>query len=174
MPVHLMRHAETDWPQVNSRKWQGPLNDFAPLTEAGREQAQRAAEKLTDRGIDLIVSSPMTRALETAGGVSVVLKVPIRIALDLREWLPDETLSWTTSRQVIAAYNDMIRHGGVRPEGHALCWEPLDAVRTRAQGALAALPGELTVLAICHAVVIYALTGQEVTEHCGVVPYQRT
>ena len=173
MPILLMRHAETAWPQVNSRQWQGSLNDLAPLTDAGRAQALEAGRRLSGRGIDLVLASPMTRALETACLVSSVLEVPMRIDLDLREWLPDETLSWTTSQQVIAAYEDMMQLEGSRPEGHPLRWEPLDAVRGRARAALVSLPADLSVLAVCHAVVIFALTGQEATEHCGVVRYER-
>lgn len=171
--VHLMRHAETDWRQVNARRWRGLLNDFAPLTEAGRQQACAAADALSSRGIDLIVTSPMTRALETASTVSAALKVPMRVALDLREWLPDETWSWTTAQEVVEAYQDMVRHEGVRPEGHPFRWEPLQSVRTRAEAVLAELPSQLTVLAVCHEVVIYALTGKEATEHCSIVAYNR-
>lgn len=171
MPVHLMRHGDTDWQQVDVRRWQGLLNDFAPLTEKGRQQAQEAADTLAASEVKLIVTSPMTRAVETASVVSAALNVPMRVALDLREWLPDDTMSWTTAEEVVAAYEDMIRHGGVRPEGHPLRWEPLPDVRTRAEAVVAALPGDLNVLVICHAVVIYALTGQEDTKHCGVVAY---
>lgn len=149
------------------------MNDFAPLTESGREQARAAADALSTRGIDLIVASPMTRALETASVVSGAINVPIRIALDLREWLPDETYSWTTPQQVVAAYEDMVRHEGVRPDGHPHKWEPLEAVRIRAAAVLSELPSDLTVLAVCHEVVIYALTDQEATEHCGIVAYSR-
>jgi len=165
-----MRHGDTDWQQVEARGWRGPLNDFAPLTERGRQQARQAADAFAP-GLDLVVSSPMTRAVETACVLSAVLDAPVRIALDLREWLPDETLSWATAEEVRIAYADMLRHGGVRPEGHPLRWEPLPAVQARARAAIAALPRDLTILVVCHAVVIYALTGQENTEHCGVVAY---
>ncbi len=37
-----------------------------PLTDEGREQAKRAGEKVAKLDIDLIVSSPLIRALETA------------------------------------------------------------------------------------------------------------
>lgn len=154
-----MRHADTDWRQVEDRRWRGLLNDFAPLTDAGREQARVAAEGLAASSVDLIVSSPMTRAVETSSVVAGTLDVPMRIALDLREWLPDETLAWTTAEEVAAAYDDMVRHDGFRPEGHPLLWEPLQAVRTRAAAVITELPNELTVLVVCHAVVIYALTG---------------
>jgi broad specificity phosphatase PhoE len=37
-----------------------------PLTDVGREQAKRAGEKIIKLNVDLIVSSPLSRALETA------------------------------------------------------------------------------------------------------------
>jgi hypothetical protein len=38
--------------------------------------------------------------------------------------------------EVLAAHDDMLAHGGVRPEGHPYQWEPLAAVRQRALAVL--------------------------------------
>jgi broad specificity phosphatase PhoE len=57
----------------------------ARLTDRGREQALAAADRVRALGVDLVVSSPLTRALQTAeivaGGT-----IPIVVEALLREW----------------------------------------------------------------------------------------
>lgn len=119
-----------------------------------------------DGGVVRILSSPMTRALETAHLMAGALAVPVQVELNLREWLPDETYSWTSADEVAAAYADMLEHGGMRPVNHPCRWEPLDVVRERAMSVLQPyLADEARVVAVCHEVLIYALTGYERTPH---------
>ena len=41
-----------------------------PLAELGRRQADALAEHLVDEGVDVLVTSPMRRAIETAAPVA--------------------------------------------------------------------------------------------------------
>jgi broad specificity phosphatase PhoE len=166
--VLLVRHGEPDWHQVDGRSWRGAANDFAPLTAVGRQQARDAASTLTlDGKVDRILSSPMTRALETAHLIASALDVPVQVELNLREWLPDESYSWTSVDEVAAAYADMLDHGGKRPLNHRLRWEPLDVVRERAMIALQPYLDGPRVVAVCHEVLIHAVTGCQRTPHAG-------
>lgn len=67
--IGLLRHGQTDW-NIDMRL-QGvsdiPLNDF------GRNQARVAAEILSSGDWSLVVSSPLSRALETANIVAAKL-----------------------------------------------------------------------------------------------------
>jgi broad specificity phosphatase PhoE len=58
----LLRHAETAWSK--SGKHTG-LTDV-PLTDEGREAARRLRERLAGRRFALVLSSPLSRARETA------------------------------------------------------------------------------------------------------------
>lgn len=170
MTVLLMRHAQTDWSQVEGRRWPGAANDFAQLTPRGIEQAEQAARDLAGAEIAMVRSSPMTRALQTAAIVSARLAVPLEVWLDLREWLPEERFTWT-GENVLELYDDMIAHGGVRPEGHPYQWEPLAEVRERALAVLRDHVGAGdVVLAVTHEVTIHALTGHQGTPHATVRP----
>lgn len=78
-----MRHAEAEnnvrneLDCTNEKKW--------PLTQKGREQAETAAETLTNKGIDLIIASPFARSLETAQIVAKKLGMdPATIVVDER------------------------------------------------------------------------------------------
>lgn len=58
----VLRHGQTDWNLA--ARLQGSTD--IPLNDTGREQARRAAEILRDQNVERIVSSPLSRALETA------------------------------------------------------------------------------------------------------------
>lgn len=59
--VLLIRHGETEWNK--SGRFQGCTD--IPLTDEGRYQAEKLAKRL-DGNYDIIYSSPLSRALETA------------------------------------------------------------------------------------------------------------
>ena len=75
MTLYLTRHGETEWNVQN--KICG-ITDVE-LTDKGRAQAKELGEKLRDYKIDLIVSSPLKRALETARMVEWGRGVPIEV-----------------------------------------------------------------------------------------------
>jgi probable phosphoglycerate mutase len=60
--LYLVRHGETDWNL--QRRIQGSTD--IPLNDTGRQQAIRTADILARRRWDGIVSSPLSRAYETA------------------------------------------------------------------------------------------------------------
>ena len=55
------------------------------LNASGRAQSRRLAERLADRSIAAIYSSPLQRALDTAAIVGQALSLPIQVEPDLRE-----------------------------------------------------------------------------------------
>jgi probable phosphoglycerate mutase len=79
--ILLARHGETDW--NSERRWQGHAD--RPLNEVGREQARELAEKLTERAIDVVYSSDLLRAHETALIVGERLGLPVSVDAGLRE-----------------------------------------------------------------------------------------
>jgi broad specificity phosphatase PhoE len=159
---------------VRDRNWPGAVVDLAPLSALGVQQALRAADSLAAVGATAIVSSPMTRALQTASLVSSRLGLQVDVQFDLREWLPDDTFSWRTHAEVKAAMNDLERCGGKWPAGERRHWEPLAEVRALATAALrtslAALQDDDVLIAACHGVVIWSLTGER---HTGTGEWRR-
>ncbi len=88
--VHFLRHAEPDYSCVvlDRNRFAGNRRDFAPLSEMGRRQAVEVARKLRGRtGVELVLSSPYTRALETAATVASELRLPLRVVPELHDWL---------------------------------------------------------------------------------------
>jgi broad specificity phosphatase PhoE len=79
--ILLARHGETDW--NSERRWQGHAD--RPLNDVGREQARALAETLADRAIDVVCSSDLVRAHETALIVGDRLGLPVEVDAGLRE-----------------------------------------------------------------------------------------
>jgi broad specificity phosphatase PhoE len=71
-----VRHGQSTW-NVLDRLQGHELSP--PLTELGREQAQDAAESLSDRGVVRLLSSPATRALETAEILAAHLGLEVEV-----------------------------------------------------------------------------------------------
>ncbi len=69
----LLRHGQTDW--NSSGRFQGQ-HDIG-LNDLGRTQAREAAPTVASLGIDVIYSSPLSRALDTAREVASLLDLGV-------------------------------------------------------------------------------------------------
>ncbi len=58
----LVRHGETEWSRLGRHTGRTDV----PLTDGGRAQARSVVRKLDGRTFELVLSSPLARALETA------------------------------------------------------------------------------------------------------------
>ena len=74
MQLYFLRHGEADWPG-----WTKP-DDERPLTDFGKKEARRVAKFLNRLKVkpDLIVTSPLPRALQTAEVAAEELKTKLR------------------------------------------------------------------------------------------------
>jgi phosphohistidine phosphatase len=74
MQLYFLRHGEADWPG-----WTKP-DDERPLTDFGKKEVRQVAKFLNRLQVkpDLIVSSPLPRALQTAEAAAEQLKTKLR------------------------------------------------------------------------------------------------
>lgn len=82
---YLIRHGKTDYTQRNTKIYQGFGANLAKLSELGERQILQSARDPRLLGADLILSSPYTRALQTAAILSRALDAPITVETDLHE-----------------------------------------------------------------------------------------
>ena len=75
MKLYISRHGQTPWNVEDLVCGRADV----PLTEIGQQQARLLAESATDKGIDMILCSPLQRARQTAQAVSDAIGVPIQI-----------------------------------------------------------------------------------------------
>ena len=112
--VYLFRHGETDWNRA--ARVQGHA-DIA-LNDAGREQARILAESLRGEGIELVLSSDLERARETAAAVANATGVPMIVDADLRETHIGQA-EGLTGTEIIAHFGEDAwrRWHSLEPEG---------------------------------------------------------
>lgn len=101
--IYLVRHGETAW----SRSGQHTGRTDIPLTPLGREQALDLGRRLAGHEFALVLTSPLTRAADTARLAGISKAAPSddlmewdygefegRTTADIRKELPDWTI-WT-------------------------------------------------------------------------------
>ena len=133
MKIVFIRHGECDKSGADERGFIGLGRDLAPLTARGIEQAQAAAESPLLSGCQLILSSPYTRALQTAAIIAGRTGLELRVELDLHELIPDKTFQVRGEAEAVALHEDFKRCHGVCPPGENRRWETLEELvrRTR-------------------------------------------
>jgi alpha-ribazole phosphatase len=158
MKLLLIRHGQTDW--NIARRFQGQSN--VPLNEVGRKQATALADRLSGQQIDIIYSSDLERAAETANITlqMSVCKPDLHLDRRLREinfgdW---EGLSYNEIKEkypeaLLARENDVYKNAP--PNG-----ETLEQLCTRVQSMLDELYAkhkDQTVLLVAHGGVLQIL-----------------
>ncbi|MFI5502734.1 bifunctional RNase H/acid phosphatase [Nocardia asteroides] len=152
----LLRHGQTELSV--QRRYSGRGNP--PLTELGREQADRAAKMLAAKGdIAAVVSSPLQRARSTAEAAAAALDAPLRvldglIETDFGDW---EGLTFAEAMQRDPQLHaDWLGDPSIPAPGG----ESFDQVRERIEGVrrdlVALYPGE-NVVVVSHVTPIKTL-----------------
>ncbi len=73
---YIFRHGQSTY-NIAGRT-QGQTNDSV-LTELGKSQAEEIGRKLSDKGVEIIITSPLQRAVQTANLANQSLQVPIEV-----------------------------------------------------------------------------------------------
>jgi broad specificity phosphatase PhoE len=128
---YLIRHGQPDYGPCDALGYPGFGRDLAPLTALGVRQAEMAAEDQRLRGADLIVSSPYTRAMQTAAIISSRTGIPLTVEVGLHEWLPDLTYRYCTSQEAARRAQEFSNCRGILPVDSPMAWESLESMRKR-------------------------------------------
>jgi probable phosphoglycerate mutase len=79
--THLLRHGQTE--HTPERRFSG--RNELPLSQTGRAEAEAAAARAAELGIEVVVASPLRRTRETAEIVAETLGLPVEFDRDLVE-----------------------------------------------------------------------------------------
>lgn len=136
---YMIRHGEPYWDLNESyqlHRLKGHGRDLVPLTSNGISQVHTAAQDKRLRKAEIIISSPYTRALQTAAILSKELQLDITVEFDLREWQPDLTFEFDSSETLKELGDDYDRHEGIYPAGEVKRWESREMMKRRVDGVL--------------------------------------
>ncbi|MDO4299313.1 MAG: histidine phosphatase family protein [Lachnospiraceae bacterium] len=156
---YLVRHGEPDYSERNSKIYQGFGVNLSPLTAAGIAQIKAAAQDPRLAGADVILSSPYTRALQTAAVLSKELGIEIAVETDLHEWLANKSYIYESDEKAGQSYREYIEWNGVYPQGEEKDWETSAMMRERALRVLEKYRNCGKVIVACHGMLIQAVTG---------------
>ena len=169
---YLVRHGEADYSDMMKKGFFGFGRDFAPLSRTGVEQVEKTAKDERLKSAQIIVSSPYTRALQTAAIISKETGLRICVEVDLHEWVPDKTNRYTTSEEAFALTKEFYENNGVYPEGQQLKWETLEEVRKRMRGVVEKYSGYEKVIFVGHGMAFRALNGIEQMQPAEIVEWE--
>lgn len=104
--IVLIRHGETSWNVLGILQGNADI----PLNENGIAQAQALADSIYSKTVNVVYSSPLSRAYDTAQSIADVHQLPVKVRGNLREigvgiytgyrssQIPKEVqISWTTN-----------------------------------------------------------------------------
>ena len=136
MELIIIRHGESEADILNVHEGRA---DF-PLTEKGKQQAKKLSHWIAaNEGFDIILSSPLKRAKETARFISEKTKKPIKLVESLMEW--DNGLLAGLSREE-GKKRYPLPNGGRKPHHTNANTESIISFRARAETFLSELKEE--------------------------------
>ena len=167
--VILIRHAQSTFNAHYAATGQDPGHIDARLTDLGLSQVAEARERLADTPVDLVVVTPLTRALQTAHGIFGERSIPMHVTCLHRERL-ESSCDVGRSPGLLAAdfphlaFDHLADPWWHAPEGHEgpFAQEPEDVFLDRVarfRTWVAARP-EPRVAVIGHGTFFRALTGR--------------
>jgi len=153
-PIVFCRHGQTQWNL--EKRTMGQLN--SPLTKLGRQQAKALAGKLKNYNINIIVSSPLKRALDTAEIIGKELRIG---KIDTEGNFSERNLGVLqaiTNEQAREEYAFLFdQQGNFKYGSHPPAGEKAEDFVLRVRKGLEALAGKEKVLVVSHDGVLNAV-----------------
>jgi len=166
--IVFLRHSEPDYAFVRERKYIGHGLDLAQLTENGIRIAENISRDNRLDNAEIIVSSPYTRALQTAAIISKNRQLDIKIDVDLHEWMPDISFQYSSKEESVKASELCSKYKGVCPADSEIKFENLIDVFNRAKNALLRYGKYKKILVVTHVIVMRQFTVEPEIPFCGI------
>ena len=166
--IVFIRHSEPDYSFVTERKYQGHGLDLAQLTENGIQIAENASCDSRLNNAEIIVSSPYTRALQTAAIISKNRQLDIKIELGLHEWMPDLSFQYSSKAEASQADKLCLEYNGVCPDDSEIRFENFENVFNRAKNALLRYDKYKKIIVVTHQIVIRRFVFTPDIAFCGI------
>ena len=156
---YLIRHGEPDYSEKNTKIYQNFGEQLCPLTSKGCKQIKETAQDERLKSATIILSSPYTRAIQTAAILSKELGIEIAIETDLHEWLANKHYIYENDVTALQNLSEFDANGGCYPNGEERNWETFELMKSRANFVLQKYKDYGNVIVACHGRLMQALTG---------------
>jgi broad specificity phosphatase PhoE len=168
MKIIFIRHGEPDKSHVDKRGFRGQGRDMAPLSPRGIEQANEVSKASILKGSQVIISSPYTRALQTAAIISKETGLDINVEVDLHEFIPDKTFRLLGEAENKSLHKDFILCKGEYPQGQERKWETITEIIERTKPVIDKYSDYEKIIVVAHGGVIRRYAGQGLIDHCEI------
>jgi len=177
--VHCIRHGQSTFNAHFAETGCDPMQPDAPLTELGRRQAAERALELRQHSYELVVTSPLTRAIQTTLGLfgEHPAAPPILVECLHREYLESSCDVGRAPALLAQDFPDLAFdhldeiwwHNEGQPDERGFVCEPTETLVERVRrfrGWLADRPESL-IAVVGHGTFFYHLTGRQL-QNCEV------
>lgn len=165
MKIIFVRHGEPDYRELEERSYTGFGMDLAPLSEKGRQQAQELCQNPLLGSADILVSSAVTRALETATYVACATGLPLRVESLLHEWQVYESGIDTFEE----ARNLFLENKGELLPNSSIQYETAAEMKSRFLEYMAKYREHQTVVVVTHRMLMCQFVPNEKIDFCQVI-----
>lgn len=165
MKIIFVRHGEPDYRELEERSYTGFGMDLAPLSEKGRQQVQELSKDPFLSSAEIIVSSSVTRALETASYVACATGLPLRVDPLLHEWQVYESgvENFEKARTLFLGNN------GSLPSNSPIQYETAVEMKSRFLECMAKYREHKTVVVVAHRMLMRQFVPNEKIDFCQVI-----
>ena len=165
MKIIFVRHGEPDYRELEERSYTGFGIDLAPLSDKGRQQAQKLSTNPLLPSAELIISSAVTRALETASYVACATGLPLRVEPLLHEW----QVYGTGIENFETARSLFLENKGELLPNSPIQYETAAEMKSRFLESMAKYREHQTVVVIAHRMLIRQFVPDEKIDFCQVI-----
>ncbi|WP_039987419.1 histidine phosphatase family protein [Vibrio owensii] len=172
MDIVFVRHGVPDFTLADERQMTQLEKDYAPLCREHLPVLQERLNHAVFDDADIIISSPYTRALQTAEILNRHRDLPLFVEHDLREWRADKEGGYITLNERDRRwleYRELLKAGIPMTDNR---YEHVDELKARAELVLDLYRQYRKVVVVSHFNVFEALQGfQGVGLSCGEFRY---
>ena len=165
MKIIFVRHGEPNYRELEERSYTGFGMDLAPLSEKGWQQAQELSKNSLLHSADLLVSSAVTRALETASYVACATGLPLRVEPLLHEWQVYESGVENFEK----ARTLFLENNGSLPPNSPIQYETAEEMRSRFLKSMCKYRDYQTVVVVTHRMLMRQFVPDEKIDFCQVI-----
>ena len=165
MKIIFVRHGEPDYRELEERSYTGFGMDLAPLSKEGRQQAQELCQNPLLGSADILVSSAVTRALETASYVSCATGLPLRVEPLLHEWQVYESGTDNFEK----ARTMFLENKGELLPNSPIQYETVTEMKSRFLECMAKYREHQTVVVVAHRMLMRQFVPNEKIDFCQVI-----
>lgn len=169
MEFVLIRHGDPDYSACVRGGINGQGFGLVPLSEKGLQQARQVAAHPALAGAQLVLSSPYTRALQTAAEIVRATGLPLAVEPDLHELMADRSGAPHTREEMKQLHQEFLACRGRWPEGDERPWETVDQLTDRVTGVLSRYLTYGKVIVVTHGGVIRRFVNDQRIAYC--TPY---